>query len=316
MKTFGNAAAKTFAAVFATALNACATMKNFDRPLPANESEGIFESVSDGAKIFVHTFLPGGHANASIYVLSGITGINHNREKDLIEALSGGKNRVVVIHPRGTGYSDGKRGDIQDFSRFLDDYAEIINSDLLPGKNYGKIILFGHSMSTAIVLRIAEKINKMDGAILVNPPFKMKPAKGMSPTLGDYFKYAFYYVFAPHKPVVNMAGNPALIENEEERMEAEARGRDPLLVNYFSLYSMNQSRKMMANMKKKAQKADYPLLLIYGNKDSIVEKSGCDEIFAAWKNPRKQFEIVENGPHGKLTVLKAMDKIQVWISGL
>lgn len=303
-------------AVFAIGLSSCTMMKNFDRPLPANESEGIFHTVSDGTQIFVHRFIPGGEAVASIYVLSGITGINHNSEKDIIEALSGGKNRVVVIHPRGTGYSEGKRGDIGDFSQFLDDYAEIINHDRLYGGKGSKIILFGHSMSTAVALQIAEKTGKVDGAILVNPPYKLKPAKGMSPSIGEYLKYAFYYAFAPHKPVVNMAGNPSLIEDETERLEAEARTRDPLLVKYFSLYSMNQSRKMMADMIKKAQNADYPLLLIYGNKDSIVEKSGCDAIFAAWKNPDKQYELVENGPHGKVTVLKALDKIQDWIAAL
>lgn len=291
-------------------------MKNPARPLPANESEGIFHTVSDGTEIFMHTLLPGGDASASVYVLSGITGINHNSEKDVIESLCGGKNRVVVIHPRGTGYSGGKRGDIEDFSRFLDDYVEVINSEVHSGNDGGKLILFGHSMSTAILLHVAEKISSVDGAILVNPPYKMKPATGMSPSIGEYFKYAFYFAFAPHKPIVNMAGNPALIEDEAERTEAEARGRDPLLVKYFSLYYMNSARKMMAAMVKKAKEADYPLLLIYGSKDSIVEKSGCDEIFTAWKNPRKQYEIVENGPHGKLTVHSAMDKIQGWISAL
>lgn len=303
-------------AILTIGLNSCTTMKNFDRPLPANESEGIFHTVSDGTKIFVHTKLPEGEASASIFVLSGITGINHNSEKDLIEALCGGKNRVVVIHPRGTGYSEGKRGDIEDFSKFLDDYAEIINDYALSGKYNGKIILFGHSMSTAVALHVAEKISRIDGAILVNPPFKIKPAKGMSPSINDYFKYAFYYAFAPHKPVVNMAGNPALIQDENDRMEAEARANDPLLVQHFSLYYMSQSRKMMASMLEKAKKADYPLLLIYGDHDSIVEKSGCDEIFMAWENPHKQYEIVENGPHGKLTVFKAIDKIQAWILGL
>ncbi len=316
MKNSENTALKILGAVFVIGLSSCATMKNFERPLPANESEGTFHATSDGTKIFVHTRLPDGDVSASIYVLSGITGINHRSEKDLIDSLCGGKNRVVVIHPRGTGYSEGKRGDIHDFSKFLADYVEIIHQDVLANGKNGKTILFGHSMSTAVVLHVAEKLSRIDGAVLVNPPFNMKPAKGMSPSTCEYFKYAFYYVFAPHKPVVNMAGNPALIENMAERMEAEARGRDPMLVKYFSLYYMNKSRKMMADMVKKAKKADYPLLLIYGNNDSIVEKSGCDEIFAAWKNPRKQYEIVENGPHGKLTVLKAIDKIQGWISAL
>jgi len=316
MKNFGNTVIIILVTIFAIRFSSCATMKNFDRPLPTNESEGTFHATSDGTRIFVHTSLPKGDISASIYLLSGITGINHNSEKDIIEALVGEKNRVVVIHPRGTGYSEGKRGDIEDFSKFVDDYAEIINKDVLPGRDGGKVILFGHSMSTAVVLHVAEKINRIDGAILVNPPFKMKPAKGMSPTIGEYIKYAFYYAFAPHKPIVNMAGNPALIQDEAERTEAVARGNDPLLVKYFSLYYMNKSRQLMAAMVNKAKKADYPLLLIYGSNDSIVEKSGCDEIFDAWKNPHKQYEIVENGPHGKLTVYKAADKIQGWIIDL
>ena len=98
--------------IFTTGLRSCERMKNFDRPLPADESEGIFHTVSDGTKIFVHTYIPKDEVSATVFILSGITGINHNSEKDIIEALSGGNNRVVVIHPRGTGYSEGKRGDI------------------------------------------------------------------------------------------------------------------------------------------------------------------------------------------------------------
>lgn len=302
--------------IFAIGQYSCATMKNTDRPLPANGSEGIFHTTSDGTKIFVHTYLTEGDISASIYILSGITGINHNSDKDIIEALSGGKNRVVVIHPRGTGYSEGKRGDIEDFSKFLGDYVETINHDLHSDKNVGKVILYGHSMSAAVALHVAEKLDRVDGAILVNPAYKMKSAKGMSPGIGDYFKYAFYYVFAPHIPIVNMAGDPALIQDKNERLEAEERGRDPLLVKYISLYYMSQSKKMMAAMIDKVKNADFPLLLIYGNKDSIVDKSGCDEIFAVWKCPNKQYELIEDGPHGKLTVHKAIDIIKDWISAM
>ncbi len=292
------------------------SMKNLDSTLPTSESEGIFYTTSDGTRIFVYTYLPEGNTSSSVYILSGITGINHIREKDIIELLSGGKNWVVVIHPRGTGYSEGKRGDIEDFSKFLNDYVEIINNDIVSRKNSDKVILYGHSMSTAVVLNVAEKITRIDGAILVNPPYKMRDAKGMTPSIGEYIKYAFYYIFMPHTPIVNMAGDPTLISNEEERKEAEERGKDPLLVKYFSMYYMNESKKIMDAMVDKAKKADYPLLLVYGTSDSIVEKSGCDEIFAVWKNPEKKYELIENGPHGKLTVYKAIEKIHAWISGL
>lgn len=43
-------------------------------------------------------------------------------------------------------------------------------------------------------------------------------------------------------------------------------------------------------------------LLIYGEKDNIVDEKGCDMIFDAWKFEKKQYVIIENGLHGKLTV--------------
>lgn len=36
--------------------------------------------------------------------------------------------------------------------------------------------------------------------------------------------HAWRYVFAPHTPIVNMAGDPALIADADDRREAEGRG--------------------------------------------------------------------------------------------
>lgn len=293
--------------------NSCSSRKDFDYPHPLIENEGMFDTVHDGTKIFVYNHLPKENSSKTIYILSGITGINHNKEKDIIELLSNNKNRIVVIHPRGTGFSEGKRGDIDDFSTFINDYTEIINNDITPSKG-NKVILYGHSMSCAVALHVAEKLKKIDGLILINPPYKTKQAKGMTPSFSEYIKYAFYYVFDRHKPVVNMAGDPEQMQNLEERNEAIERLNDPLLVKYFSLYLMIESRKMMDQMVDKAKDANYPLLLLFGTSDSIVDKMGCDDLFFAWKNRNKKFELIENGPHGKLTVLMAADIINNWVT--
>jgi acylglycerol lipase len=305
--------ARTFGLFFTIGFISCTTMKNLDRPLPAHESEGIFHTLSDGTKIFVYTYLPKGEVFATIYVISGITGINHNSEKDIIEQLSNGTNRVVVIHPRGTGYSDGKRGDITDFSDFINDYVEIIRHDKDYIANQRQLLLFGHSMSSAILLAVADNLEQVGGAILVNPAYIRKEAKGMSPSMGDYLKYAWYFVFTKHKPIVNMAGDPSRIENEEDRKESEERINDPLLVRYFSLYLMNESKKLMDSMLQYCKKANYPLLLIYGLNDSIVDKKGCDLIFENWNSAMKQYSLIENGAHGKSTVKLANKIIHDWI---
>jgi alpha-beta hydrolase superfamily lysophospholipase len=291
----------------------CSAMKNLEKPTKPADCEGYFYQVKDGSKLFVYDFKPIENYKGTIFIISGITGINHTSEEDIIELLSNNENRVVVIHPRGTGYSDGKRGDIKNFTDFINDYSQIISHDRDYQSNEHKLFLFGHSMSTAVLLSVAENLKNVSGAILVNPPYLQKKAKGMSPSFGQYLKYAGYFLFAKHKPIVNMAGDPSKIENNEDRMESEARLKDSLLVKYFSMYIMNESGKLMRSMPKYCERADYPLLLIYGMTDSLVDKKGCDLIFDKWKHPNKKYLLIENGSHGKSTVKLAHEKISNWI---
>jgi alpha-beta hydrolase superfamily lysophospholipase len=297
-------------------LFSCSGLKNIDRPIPDENETGTFITVRDGIKIFVYELVPVSDFKNTIYIISGITGINHKSEKDIIDLLSNNENRVVVIHHRGTGYSEGKRGDNSDLSDFIGDYAEIIKGDKYYKESNRKIILFGHSMSCAIAVKVAGEIEKTDGLILVNPPYKLKSAKGMSPGFGDYLKYIGYYIFAPHVPVVNMAGDPSIIENESDRKESEARINDPLLIKYFSMRCMKEAKKIMDAMVENAKKADYPLLLLYGENDMIVDKSGCDEIFTAWKGHNKKYEIIKGGSHGKSTVMKGAEIMVKWMESI
>ena len=300
---------------FVTLLS-CSPMKNSERPKVSYETDGYFFRTNNGCKLYVYDYQPIENYHSTIFVISGITGINHHAEKDVIEELSNCKNRIVVMHPRGTGYSEGKRGDISDFSDFTNDYIELIKCDKDYHSKQHNILLFGHSMSTAVLLAVAAKIENVAGAILVNPPYLLKAAKGMSPGYGDYFKYAWFYIFNKHKPIVNMAGDPTTIENEEDRKESLARINDQLLVKYFSMYMMMESRKLMKSMIGYAKTANYPLLLIYGEKDNIIDKKGCNTIFYAWKHEKKKYESIRNGPHGKSTVLLANEVINNWINEL
>jgi alpha-beta hydrolase superfamily lysophospholipase len=297
-------------------LMSCHGIKNLDRPIPVDNEDGYFITVRDGVKIFVYEYAPISGFENTIFIISGITGINHKSEKDIIELLSNNENRVVVIHPRGTGYSEGTRGDNSDLSDFIGDYVEIIKGDTFYKDNSCKRVLFGHSMSCAIAIKVADELQKTDGLILVNPPYKLKSAKGMTPGIGDYLRYIGYYIFAPHVPVVNMAGDPSTIENETDRRDSEERNNDPLLVKYFSMHYMSESKKIMDAIVENALQADYPLLLLYGENDMIVDKAGCDEIFASWKGKNKNYEIINGGSHGKSTVMKGADIILKWMESI
>lgn len=290
-------------------------MRNPERPTIDGLPPDSFFTASDGARLFFHVRDPGPRSRASVYVISGYTGINHESERDVIDLLCDGSNRIVVLHPRGTGHSEGKRGDVGSFSRFLADFTEFIAADTRD-RAAGKAILYGHSISAAMALEIGLRLRGVDGGILVNPPFVMKPAPGMTPSLFDYARYAAFMLFAPHVPVVDMSGDPSRIENEADRNEARARAVDPLLVKYVSMYMMLSSKRVLDRMAENAERSDYPLLLIRGTEDGIVDEKGCAAIFDSWKHPRKEYRSIENGSHGKSTVILAKRAILSWIRAL
>jgi pimeloyl-ACP methyl ester carboxylesterase len=169
-------------------------------------------------------------------------------------------------------------------------------------------------MSCAVAMSAALHMNRLDGIILVNPPYRRKVSEGMTPTWWEYIRYAAYYIFASHTPVVNMSGEPERIQDPQEREEARQRSLDPTLVKYFSMSTMMGVQTLMQSMVTLAQAQAVPLLLIYGEKDSVVERSGCEELLAAWKHPDKQMVLVPQGPHGKATVLGSRETIQRWIA--
>lgn len=301
--------------VFTVLIASCNKVENSVRPTPVNEKGAFFFTAGDGSEIFIREYIPAVNPAKTIYIISGITGINHKGEKEIIDILSNNTNRVVVVHPRGTGYSEGERGDTDPYD-IIEDYCEIIRNDSAYLSGSKKIFLFGHSISCAFAIEVAVKLPGLDGLILVNPPYKLKPAKGMSPGFSDYIKYIGYYIFAPHEPVVNMAGDPAVIMDESDRLESEQRNNDSLLVKYFSMHCMSESKKIMDAMSENARVADFPLLLLYGENDNIVAKSGCDEIFSAWHCDNKSYVTIIDGSHGKSTVVKGAGSIAEWIDRL
>ena len=304
---------KLFLLALSSIIISCTTIKNAERPIPDCENEGSFYTVSDGTQLFYSIYMPNNESKKTIYIISGYTGINHVTDSDIIEILGNQTNRVVTIHPRGTGYSEGIRGSIRDFDLFINDYVEIIKKDIKENPE-NKIILFGHSIGAAFALDIGTKIVKNDGIILVNPPYIMKTSPGMTPSIFEYIKYGFYMIFARHVPIVNMGGEPALIENAQERDEAIQRINDPLIVRYISMYMMVRSRKYIDNMLYLAKDAEYQLLLIYGTEDSVIEKEGCDEIFENWRHLQKEYLIIGGGPHGKQTIILGNNNIIEWIN--
>jgi len=272
-----------------------------------------FLSVSDNHLLFVYNYIPKKDYKATIFIISGINGINHFQDMDIIKLLSNSENRVVAIHPRGTGYSEGLRGDISSIERFIEDYLEIIRTDRDYLTNNRDIFLFGYCMSCAFLLAVAYKLGKTSGIILVDPPYLKNNSKKLSPSFRQNLKYTIYQIFARHKPIAKISD--VLNNNIDERFENEAvqQSKNSLSANCYSIHYIIEMRELIKKIPLYADKIDCSLLLIYGLKDSLVLKQGCDLIFKEWKHQNKQYIIVKNGMHGKLTVKLTEEIIVKWM---
>lgn len=219
---------------------------------------------------------------------------------------------TAVMHGRGTGFSDGPRGDLWNYALFLGDLHQHL--DALSARFPGRVFLFGHSAGAALALELAATEPRLAGVVLVNPAWKLVYSEGLGPTFGDYLTYAANFVFRPAALTVDMNRDPSAIAFADDRAEGEALQRDPLVVRHYSLrYLLAQSRVMdlcLANAKKVAS----PLLMVEGRHDALVDPAGTAELFGAMPVIDKRKLVATDGGHGSSAVETLVSPIVDWLS--
>lgn len=266
----------------------------------------------DGIFLRVHAWEPTSPARGAVFMIPGITGLDARMESPVAEPLSAAGFVVYALEPRGTGESGGKRGDAGSAGLILDDMARYAawgrsRSGALP------VFLFGHSMGGAFALALAAGMeDPPDGLILINPAYKYLPLRGATPGFGDYLRFAAYWIFAPRKPVVDMGGDPSLLEDPDDRAEAEERRGSPSVQGLQSMASMTAARKIMIAAPRNAGRLSVSGLIVEGSRDLLIDPAGTDEIAAAWAG-RGAERLRVDGAHGRSSALAAMDGIIAWL---
>jgi alpha-beta hydrolase superfamily lysophospholipase len=220
---------------------------------------------------------------------------------------------TVVLHPRGVGFSDGVRGDIDDYGLVLGDLQ--LGLERAKRTFQGKpVFLFGHSAGGVLALHVAAKARApIAGVVLVNPAYKLKYSEGMGPSLGDFIAFAFHSVFRRSALTVDMNRNPSAVKHPLDREEAVNMQRDPVVVRYFSMrYLLGQNEVMKACLQNAAA-VTAPLLLIQGAEDVLVDPRGNDEIMAAAQMVDKVKLVAPKGGHGSSAVETMVDELVGWI---
>jgi len=220
---------------------------------------------------------------------------------------------TTVLHARGSGFSDGVRGDVEDGGLILDDLHRGLERAraTFPGR---PIFLFGHSAGAALALEVAARSEApLAGLILVNPAYRLSAAEGMRPSLADVVRFAFDTLFRRSALTADMNGNPAAIEHAADREEALRMRRDPLVVRFFSMRFLLGQRAVMKACPRNAAAVHAPLLLVQGAGDALVDPRGSDEILAAAGTADKVKLVAARGGHGASAVETIVEALLAWL---
>jgi alpha-beta hydrolase superfamily lysophospholipase len=269
-------------------------------------------TTSDGLQLYSATVLPDGEPVGVVSFVLGPEISSAPLYPQLLAALREAGFATAVLHPRGTGYSPGLRGDLDDFQLFLADQRHHLEhlQSRFPST---PVFLLGHSAGAALALELAAKPSQpLAGVVLVNPAYKLLTAEGMTPSFGDYLVFAGNMVFRPSALTVDMNSRPSAVAHPADRAEAEAMQADPLVVRYFSMRFMNAQKQVMDRCATNAALVDAPMLLVQGGKDALVDPQGTDELLAAAKNKDATKLLAPDAGHGSSAVETMVEPILRW----
>jgi acylglycerol lipase len=191
----------------------------------------------------------------------------------LAQALAANGTALAAPDLRGHGRSEGVRGNIDRFARYLEDVDAAVRwmQTAWPGK---PIILLGESMGASIAIQyVASNQRQADpvplaGLALVSPV--LRPA--IQPTVGEAARYLRFLLTAPSRPAMPVTGREELGCRDDD-FNARLRA-DPLFVRKVSVRFLNSLTIWLWQTRRKAAQIQLPLLVLQGEHDYVAHPAG------------------------------------------
>ena len=227
--------------------------------------------TDDKIKIFVHAWVPR-DARRILICVQGLGGHGGYYE-DLAHRLTSEYTIVVAPDLRGHGRSEGGRGDIDRFERYLMDVDAAVTwaSTMWP---YIPIFMMGESMGASIAIQYVASgqyptsRNPLAGLVFVSPVL----SSAIRPTFGEMFHFMRTLLIAPKHPSIAVTGREELV-CRDPAFNALLRA-DPLFVRFVSARFLTRLTIWLWQSKRKARRIKLPLLVLMGGRDHIARRSG------------------------------------------
>lgn len=243
--------------------------------------------------------------------IHGIAGTIPEELDEFAEKLCEIGVKVYRLVLRGYPPSEGKTGDIDNFEKFVDDVVDFYKQLRDKHKNI-PIFVMGHSLGGSIVIHAAAKdLEDAKGIILQAPGYKT--GERFKLPFSRILKTVFGALFARSRTMIDTLVDPELVRHPKDREELKKKIGDPHYVHVYSPRFLLQARKFTSQVGELARKCKQPMLIIYGEKDDVINPRGNIEIYENWAGGDKEIFSVPDGGHGTHVAYESLEKIKEWI---
>jgi alpha-beta hydrolase superfamily lysophospholipase len=228
-------------------------------------------AADDKVKIFVHAWVPRDAQRILLCVqaLGGHGGYYENLALQL--ACEG----TIVVAPdlRGHGRSEGARGDIDRFERYLVDLDAAVTwaSTMWPDT---PVFVLGESMGVSIATQFVASgqfptsRKHLAGLVFVSPVL----SSAIRPTLGEMIHFIYSLFIAPKRPSIAITGREEF--GCRDSAFNELLRDDPLFICLVSARFLIRLTFWFRQSERKAHKVSMPLLVLIGGRDYVARRSG------------------------------------------
>ena len=241
----------------------------FESPAPGVALSQEWVTMNDKTRLYCRVWRA--DAPVTLLIAHGL-GAHGGWFVDMGNALASRGVNVWIIDHRGFGRSEGPRGHVTDYRRYLQDLDAVIDAvhAALPGT---RLFLLGHSMGGVFATYYAAAHpDKLSGVLLLNPWIKDQ----LSPSIGTVLAVAFRGIQKSPRPYRLAGGTDAMTTNTEAVKLLEA---DPHWVREESAAFFWQVTLMRGGVLKQARQVTLPALVLQAGQDKSVVASASHEAF-------------------------------------
>lgn len=274
------------------------------------KTKSVYFNSSDNIKLHLSLIYSRRKINKLLFIIHGSGGCTDKDYKYFGLHLAKYGVKSIIIDERGTGYSEGVKGDIENYEIILNDYLDIIQSYY---KENLPIFICAHSFGCNIAVYLTMKLQKyISGVIFLNPMFK--PNKKYTPSIITIIKFIMASLFYPNKPFYSFDNKADKYISTLDKKDLLEKNNNKRITKYFSIRWLLSSKKLIDNVENNIKSIkDIPLLLIRGLNDNFVDIIETERLFKLWDSNKKKYIININAGHGAYIADMAKDDIKDWL---